>query len=145
MKEPANLASSAVDPKIVGIGGWLVLSAIGFVIGPIMSVAGLIFMTSAGYGVIYALELVAEVSLQAFVLYAAVRLFGKKANAPSVIITLFLVSLGSAIVLFVIEAGAGAERLAIETGKQIVRDVIGAAIWIPCFHVSRRVKATFVN
>lgn len=144
--------SSAVDPKLVGIGGWLVLPAIGFVLGPIVGVVGLIAALAlfsdverAGYGGIYALELVVQVGLLAFLLYAAIRFFGKKANAPAVIITLLLVSLGTSVVLLVIELGAGAKVFAIETGKQLVREVIGAAIWIPYFRVSKRVKATFVN
>lgn len=145
-------ASSAVDPKLVGIGGWLVLPAIGFVLGPIVGVVGLIAafalfsdVDRSGYGGIYALELLVQVGLLGFFLYAATRFFGKRTNAPSVIITLFVVSLGASVVLLVIELGAGAEEFAIETGKQLVREVIGAAIWIPYFRVSKRVKATFVN
>ena len=142
----------SVDPALVGIGGWLILPAIGFVLGPIIGVVALIAafamfsdVEAAGYGGIYTLELLVQVGLLAFLIYAATRFFGKRSNAPSVIITLLIVSLGASVVLLIIEIGAGAEVFAIETGKQLVRDVIGAAIWIPYFRVSKRVKATFVN
>ena len=143
---------SAADPALVGIGGWLVLPAIGFVLGLIIGVVGLIAAfalysdaEAAGYGDIYALELLVQIGLLAFLIYAATRFFGKKSNAPSVIIALFLVSLGTSVLLLMIELGADAEVFAIETGKQLAREVIAAAIWIPYFRVSKRVKATFVN
>lgn len=144
--------ASVVDSSLVGIEGWLVLPAIGFVLAPIISVVALIAaavlfsdVEAAGYGGIYALELLVQVGLLAFLIYAATRFFGKKSNAPSVIITLLIVSLGTSVLLLVIELGAGAEVFAIETGKQLVREVVGSAIWIPYFRVSKRVKATFVK
>jgi hypothetical protein len=150
--EGAAPTSSTVDPKLVGIRGWLILPAIGFVLGPIISVVPLIAavalfsdVQSAGEGGIYGLELAVQVGILAFLLYAATRFFGKKANGPSLIITLLLVSLGASVVLLVIELGTGAEESAMTTSKQLVRAVVGAAIWIPYFRVSKRVKATFVN
>ena len=102
-------------------------------------------VSSAGYGGIYALELLVELGLLVFLIYAATRFFGKKRNAPSTIIALLITSLVSSGLLLVIELGAGAEEFAIENGKQLARSVIGAVIWIPYFRVSKRVKATFVN
>lgn len=71
--EGATLASSAVDPKLVGIRGWLILPAIGFVLGPIIGVASLIAAISlfpdverAGYGGVYTLELVVPVGFLGF-------------------------------------------------------------------------------
>lgn len=144
--------AETVDQKLVGIGGWLILVAIGFVLGPILGVIGLVAalgtypdVANAGYGGIYALEIIVIIGLLGFMLYAAILFFRKKSNAPGTIITLFIVSLVASGVLLVIELSAGAEVFAVETGKQLIRDVIGAAIWIPYFRVSKRVKATFVN
>ncbi len=150
--EQQESSIEAEDQALVGIGGWLILPAIGFVLGPIIGVIGLIAalgmysdVANAGYGGIYALEILVIVGLFCFMVYAASLFFRKKSNAPRTIITLLIVSIIASIALLVIELGAGAEVFAVETGKQLVRDVIGAAIWIPYFRVSKRVKATFVN
>ena len=141
-----------VDQKLVGIRGWLILPAIGFILGLIMGVVGLIAalglygdVARAGYGSIYTLEILVIVGLLGFTVYAARLFFLKKSNAPQTIITLFIVSIAASGVLLIIELGAGAEPFAVETGKQLVRDIIGAAIWIPYFRISKRVKATFVK
>jgi hypothetical protein len=141
-----------IDPKLAGIGGWLVLPAIGFVLGPILGVVGLVLalglyddVAGAGFAGVYSLELLVQVVLMGFMIYAATLFFGKKRNAPSVIITFLAGSLVASVVLLVIEIGAGAEAFAVETGKQLVREVIAAAIWISYFRQSKRVKATFVN
>lgn len=141
-----------VDEKLVGIEGWLVLPAIGFVLGPVIGIIALIAaigmysgVARAGYGGIYALELIVIVGILGFMIYAATLFFRKKSNAPRTIITLLVVSLIASGALLLIELGAGAEIFAVETGKQLVRDIISAAIWIPYFRVSKRVKATFVH
>ena len=151
-EEEIERNNAATDSKIVGIRGWLFLPAIGFFLGPIISVVSIIAafglfsrVQSAGYGGVYALELVVEVGMFAFLIYCAIRFFGKKSNAPSAIIALFIASIGASVLLIIIELAAGAEIFATATGKQLIREVIGAAIWIPYFRNSRRVKATFVN
>ncbi|MFZ1415500.1 MAG: DUF2569 domain-containing protein [Defluviicoccus sp.] len=140
------------DQKLVGIGGWLILPAIGFVLGLLIGVVGLIDalgmysdVARAGYGGIYKLELLMFLGMLGFTVYAATLFFLEKSNAPRTIITLLIVSLVASGVLLVIELGAGAKASALETGKQLVRDIINAAIWIPYFRVSKRVKATFVH
>ena len=148
----ASASSAAVDPKLVGIGGWLILPAIGLVLGSIIGVVALIAafalfpdVSRAGYAGIYTFELVVQVWLLGYLLYVATLFFRKKKNAPSAIIKYLFVSLGALVVLFVIEIGSGAEEFAMETGKQLFRNVIAAAIWIPYFRESKRVKATFVK
>jgi hypothetical protein len=152
MNDQTQATAPSVEAQLVGIGGWLTLPAIGFVLGPIVRVVMFVIalglysdVSSAGYGGIYALELLVELGLLVFLIYAATRFFGKKRNAPSTIIALLITSLVSSGLLLVIELGAGAEEFAIENGKQLARSVIGAVIWIPYFRVSKRVKATFIN
>jgi len=144
--------SEDFDPKLVGISGWLILPAIGFVLGPIIGILGLIAsfgmysdLARAGFGELSALELIVLTGLIGFLIYAAILFFKKKKNAPRIIITLFIVGIVASVILLVVEIGAGAKMFAVETGKQLIRDVIGAAIWIPYFKVSKRVKATFVH
>jgi Protein of unknown function (DUF2569) len=152
LAETDGAHASAVDPSLVGIGGWLVLPAIGFVLGPVIGIVMLVVavglyggVADAGFGGLYALELLVDVGLLVFLIYAAIRFFGKQRNAPSTIIALLIAGLVSSGVLIMIELGAGAEPFAIESGKQFVRSIIAAGIWIPYFKVSRRVRATFVN
>jgi len=137
-------AEAVVDPKFDGIGGWLFLPAIGFVLGPIVGVIGLIAslgmysnVAKAGYGGIYTLELLATIVLLGFMLYAATLFFQKKSNAPRTIITFIIVSILLSCVLLVIELVAGAKPFAEENGIHSVRGIIGAAIWIPYFRVSK--------
>jgi hypothetical protein len=148
----ANNPGLPTDPALVGIGGWLILPAIGFVLGPIVSVIGLIAALSlfsdvnrAGYGGVYTLELMVQAGLLAYTIYAAVRFFGKYRDAPSACIALMVAAVVCNGGLLVIELGAGASPFAIESGKQLVLGGISAAIWIPYFNTSKRVAATFVN
>ena len=155
MVEPIDQSEADVpdsDEKLVGIRGWLILPAIGLVLGPIGGVIGLLAASGnysdvarAGYGAIYALELVVITGMIALTIYAATLFFRKRSNAPRTVITLIVVNLVASGVVLVIALGAGAEVFAAATGKQLARDTFNAAIWIPYFLVSRRVKATFVN
>ena len=143
---------NTANEKFAGIGGWLVLPAIGLFLGPIVGGMGLIAafgiyadVATDGYGGIYTLELLVSAGLLLFWIYSAILFFRKHSNAPNTIISLFVVSLASSCILLIIELGAGAEVFAVETGKQLVKEIIAAAIWIPYFRRSKRVKATFVN
>jgi hypothetical protein len=141
-----------IDEKLNGIGGWLILPAIGLVLGPIIGVIGLFAslgmyndVARAGYGGVYALELIVLFALLVFTIYAAIKFFGKMKDAPKIMIILYSISIFASLVLLDVELSAGDEEFAVETRKQLVRDIVTAAIWIPYFNVSKRVKATFVN
>jgi len=141
---------SVPDMRLVGIGGWLILPAIGLILGPVVSVVGLIAamaffseITATGHGDLFAFELVLEAGFVVFTIYVATRFFAKKSDAPSIFIALQVAGVMVSLMLLVIELGAGADEFAVESGKHLVRGVIGAAIWIPYFMGSKRVKATF--
>lgn len=132
------------------IGGWLILPAIGLILGSILSVIG-IFMSlgiapdlPSRYQGVFALNLLVETGLTAFLIYAAVRFFGKHRNAPATMIALMLTGIVANGLLIAINLGANAEPFAVEYGKALAKGIIGAAIWIPYFLVSTRVKRTFV-
>lgn len=150
--EPST--SPSVDPKLVGIRGWLILPAIGLVVGPILSVVGLIalfamfsrFMRGDDSATLV-FVLAVEIGLTLFSIYAAIRFFSKKSNAPSVIVTLLLVGIGASILEYVVLTQILRSSSEIQTRilEQLVLQVPKAAILIPYFMVSKRVKATFVN
>lgn len=138
------------DP--VGIGGWLILPAIGFALAPVIEVAGLIIglgnytkAASAGYGGVYTLNLLVIAGMLVFQVYVAVLFFRKRGSAPRTIIAFFVASLVASAGLLAVELAGGAEVFVAETGRQLVFGVIAAGIWIPYFLVSKRVKATFVR
>lgn len=152
MTEQTETSEPIVEPHLVGIGGWLILPAIGLILGSIVLVVSLIAslamfsrVADAGYGGLYSLEIVVGLGFLVFYIYAATCFFGKRNNAPATIISLIIASIIASGVLIVIEMCAGAEELAVGWEREIVRDIIVAAIWISYFKVSKRVKATFVN
>jgi hypothetical protein len=152
MNDGTNTTTKEADPRLAGIRGWLVLPAIGLVLGPILGVVSLVIgfalysdVADAGWGVLYAVEMVVELVLVVFTVYAATRFFQMKRDAPFIIILLLISALVVYGGMLLIELGVGADDFAQETGKILVRCFVSAAIWIPYFKISKRVKATFVN
>ena len=150
-----------------GLGGWLILPLIGLVISPIR--IGLLIATtflpafadgsweylthrdSEGYHPLWGPLLVAEMVFNAFFvmysLFLLVLFFMKHAWFPRAVIIYYLSNLvfiaGDAAVIGLVP-GLGLE-LDGEVTQEIVRALIGIAIWVPYFLVSRRVKNTFVR
>jgi hypothetical protein len=145
-------ATRVAPPAPAGIGGWLLLPAIGFFVGALGTVIGLIRaipgfpdVKAAGYGGIFALDLTLDAGLFVFLIYAAKRFFDKKTDAPAVIIRLFVARIGANALLLVVAVVTGAPVFMILAMKQLAREALGAAVWIPYFRLSTRVKATFIN
>ncbi len=159
----------AVDPKLVGLGGWLTLPAIGFAVGPPIGIVSVIISFIIFLDVwpkakgVYLLECIVYLVLVAFLIYTSSRFFRKKRNAPSIVIALWCVDLFACFALYAIwsllKANLDAMPFDIPTGQALRiaeehieyaqwalwHGGINAAIWIPYFISSKRVKATFVN
>jgi hypothetical protein len=106
-----------------GIGGWLILPAIGVVLTPIAGLAGLVTLLSVGP---FEACLSGGVGVYGFI--CAVNFFQRKRNTPMLMIGLYI---ANAVV-------------GMSTGNA-VRGVGLAAVWIAYFLRSERVKRTFVR
>lgn len=148
--------ASDVPPK--PIGGWLMLPALGLVFAPIRTAlttftdllapwyagtfAEAIAATPA-LAPVLATEVLMNLAVIAFTLYAAVAFFGRKRTAPRLMMMLF----ASSVVVQVLDMGL---VLAFVPGvdaepQTIFRPMIAAAVWIPYFQQSKRVKETFLK
>jgi hypothetical protein len=142
------VGNSGVTPE--KLGGWLWLPAMGLVMGCINSVISIVSSIgyaseiSSQYQEIFALSLLSDIGLTAFLIYAAVRFFGRRRNAPAVMIALIITGIVVNGLLLLISIGADAEPFTFAYGKALLKGIIGAIIWIPYFNVSNRVKRTFL-
>ena len=161
--EPVLFASSLLDADshLEGIGGWLILVGISLVCTPFimlgsLAIANFPLLTNPSYQpflekypAVHGLILFEIASNLCFVavLAALNYLFFKKKRAFPTFMILYLVF--HLVVLLGDTAAAQAimpaAKLSAQTASSIGRSLVSAAIWIPYFLVSRRVKVTFVN
>jgi len=155
------------EKNLEGIGGWLILVAIGIVITPIRHVILMmttypeIFSTGAweilttqeseAYNPFWAPIIIGEIvigsGLMLVWLYMAYKFFTKRGSFPKWYIGIAVFSL-----LYVL-ADAVAVKLVLpdepifdpDTVKEVIRSVIMVVVWVPYMLVSKRVKATFVK
>lgn len=153
--------------ELQGLGGWLILVAIGIVIAPFYILFQLVPMyrqifsegvweiaTTPGsdaYHPLWQPILIGEITINVFLVlawvYIAFLFFSKKRSLPTWYIGIMLFT------LIFIAADAFAVQLVLPnepifdpgTTREFARSAIGAAIWVPYMLVSKRVKATFVN
>lgn len=168
---PPPLLMHPPAPGLDGLGGWLVLVAIGLFLRPFIAAAGLFglfspyvtnpqiwaFFTSPSgqyyspaWLPIFLFETAFNSALIVFSLLLCVLFLGKRKVFPAVYIGVLAVVLAgvvldAALIAAVPKDNLTAEmRTAMDSGaKDIVRNLIAAIIWIPYMLVSRRVKATF--
>jgi hypothetical protein len=155
------------EKNLEGIGGWLILVAIGIVITPIRIIMLVITtyseifstgtweaLTTQGsevYSPLWAPILIGEILINSGIilvwLYMAYLFFSKKKSFPKLYIGIAVFSL-----IFII-ADAFAIKLVLpsepvfdpDTVKELMRSLIMVVIWVPYMLVSKRVKTTFIN
>jgi hypothetical protein len=141
----------AVRAPLAGIGGWLLLPAIGLilsiVIAPIVLIAELANTRSehAAYSIS---ALIVNALLYLFLIVATYRFFGKRADAPSTMIYLLITRTCAAAALLLLGLavfGKENDLLVVSLVRNLFTQGLATAIWIPYFRMSKRVKATFVR
>lgn len=149
MNETDTETRQNLDPNLVGIGGWLILQAIGLVFGVIVSVVFLVlslFLLSranswhTGY---FFISICLQIGLLAYILIAANRFFRKKKSAPGTMIILLFANLACSAIFFLIALANEPYKSASGEIRDLALAAINAAIWIPYYRVSQRVKVTF--
>lgn len=155
------------ERKREGIGGWLILVAIGLVASPVLMVVNLTQdvlpafaggawdkLTTAGsphYHPLWAPLLITEVSCTTlFILFSLVILvlfFMKKRTLPLLVIIFLLANLAFAIADYLLSMRIPlvASMPDESTPTQIARQAVSCVIWIPYFLKSKRVRNTFVK
>ena len=154
-----NYDPSAHYPPARGtpIGGWLILVGIGLSITPLRLIFDFVtndyllsgqgwlsYWYNGDYG--YFLILLAEHLYNVvFLLYSALVLvlfFQRRSSVPKLVIIFYgvscLVTVGDSILAYQLDPSAEVDS------KEVTRAIIAAAIWIPYFIKSQRVKKTFV-
>ena len=111
--------------------------------GIALSVAAMFNLPNRYLGTVAANFLI-DTGIAVFLVYAAFRFFKKKRNTPATMIAFMITGIVANAVLMGINAAGDMEPLVVICGKALAEGVVGAAIWIPYFLVSKRVRRTFV-
>ena len=147
---PSGHTDVSTAPK--GIGGWLVIPAIGLVLGPIkvviMLFQGIIMIQSFAPELLsdarFWVSGVIDVAMVIAAIIVAILFFKERHIAVVAIISLMAASIvANAIQLFLSIAMFG--KASSGGINPVLHACVFAAIWIPYFVKSKRVKNTFVN
>ena len=155
------------EDKIEGLGGWLILVAIGIVFSPFRIIVELfplyldIFkdgywevLTTPGtdaYHVMWAPIILAEMSINVILvfvwLFVIFLFFTKKKMFPKWYIGILLFTLTFIFMdAFAVKVVAPHEPMFDDaTVSEIIRTLLPCLIWIPYMLISKRVKATFIR
>jgi transglutaminase-like putative cysteine protease len=150
------------DPTVEGepIGGWLILIAIGLTLTPFRLIYDLItnpetvngeawlsmlLLERYGLFVFLVLEHIYNIVYLLFSVLVIVLFYQRRSSAPRLISILYgvtcIVTILDTIVSLQIDQSVAAEN---NFYNDMIKSIIAAAIWIPYFNISTRVKSTFV-
>jgi hypothetical protein len=142
-----------------GLGGWLILPAIGLAISPFISMHGIvtdiqlltggdhlgIFVNHPSLTGLLTFEIIINTSFLAAVIALNILFYTKKRLLPKCMIVFYA---AQCILMLADHLAATAVFPSSDLSAglfTVVRAFIGAAVWIPYFMSSQRVEATFVN
>ena len=135
-----------------GIGGWLIILAIGLVLGPIKAVVSLIMGISMIQN--FAPELlsdariwitgVIDVAMIIAAIIVAILFFKKRRFVVVAIISLMAASIMASIIQLLLGISIFGEASSDDINP-VLHAFVFAAIWIPYFLKSKRVKNTFIS
>ncbi|WP_439815818.1 DUF2569 domain-containing protein [Zavarzinia sp. CC-PAN008] len=148
---PDAPAGSPDGPR--GIGGWLILPAIGTFLGPVLwgfyGLSAAMTLTAmpadAPLTALIVMEAIGNLALFALNLWALFLLAGRRRGFPRAFI---IVAVGGFVLAVVDGAWAMSllgESVAQPAWQQIIRSAIFPAVWVPYMLVSRRVRNTFIR
>lgn len=144
---PGNPKGTEAQLDPVGIGGWLLLPAIGLVVSPIVSafivVFNVHFVLSAGFTIIILLATIVEIALLVWTIQIARLFFRKDPDAPDSFITLVVVRFVLAGVLVFLAWFYYGVSLTVMDLTNVIAYGLACIIWISYFRCSVRVRNTF--
>jgi hypothetical protein len=156
------------DHGPVGIGGWLLLPALGLIASPLLMAFGfyrdllpalmpdvwnsLTDPRSAAYnslwGPLIVYEVLINVALFVFTVWLLWQFFSKSQRAPKLFVIWLAAIAGTQIIDYLLSSQipmVADKAVDAADVKGLVRSIVNAAIWIPYFIRSERVKNTFIE
>ena len=151
-----NEADSRKSPR--RIGGWLIIPAIGLIVSPFMNLAVIrenfdgfqssvlddVVAVYPGFHDLFVFDTAVGLITFGLLIYIAIVFFLRRAYVPRLIISYFCFHLIAAVVSAAWYASIFGELDPLIT-QELARAAVSAALWIPYFLVSKRVKETFVR
>ena len=140
---------STVKKELKGIGGWLIIIAIGLPINILFTLIGdyyvfttLIPMMDSEEVSLFTLLLMTDMILVSYISYVGYLFYNKDFRLPQQIKIMYIVNVLYTLIVLYLISDYGLES---SDFNDLFGTIFAAAIWIPYFNKSVRVKNTFVE